>query len=128
VGGCRFPMSALGQKQTCAVHQPMSALPLIATSADVFQMSAKGPEADVRSIKSTGLRYGCFCCFGCLAAVALAWAIFVFSASTRRSAPLIGIARDSSEPDWLRGFRITAFPAESVSILMLDRMVATFWF
>ena len=24
-------MSALGQKQTCAMHQPMSALPLIAT-------------------------------------------------------------------------------------------------
>ena len=30
-------MSALGQKQTCAMHQPMSALPLIATvKADMY--------------------------------------------------------------------------------------------
>ena len=30
-------MSALGQKQTCAMHQPMSALPLIATAkADMY--------------------------------------------------------------------------------------------
>jgi hypothetical protein len=35
-------MSALGHKRTFAVHQPMSALPLIATSDASFQMSAKG--------------------------------------------------------------------------------------
>jgi hypothetical protein len=33
-------MSALGQKQTCAVHQPMSALPPIATLIAFFGMSA----------------------------------------------------------------------------------------
>jgi hypothetical protein len=33
-------MSALGQKQTFAVHQPMSALPPIATSNAFFGMSA----------------------------------------------------------------------------------------
>src|SRR5262249_50798576 len=71
--------------------------------------------------------HACFCCFGCLAAVTLAWAIFVFRTSTRRSAPLIGIARGSSTPDWLRGVRITAFPLESISILMPATMVATFW-
>src|SRR6516165_3127155 len=32
--------SALGQKQTCAVQEPMSALPPIATSIAVFGMSA----------------------------------------------------------------------------------------
>jgi hypothetical protein len=35
-------MSALGQKQTCAMHQPMSALPPIATvKADI-----RGPRVD----------------------------------------------------------------------------------
>src|SRR5262249_35832527 len=29
---CRFPMSALGQKRTCAAHKLMSALPPIATA------------------------------------------------------------------------------------------------
>src|SRR5262245_24032342 len=41
-------MSALGQKQTCAVHQPMSALPLIATAkADiqVWQWRRQPPPA-----------------------------------------------------------------------------------
>jgi hypothetical protein len=33
-------MSALGQKQTFAVHQPMSALPPIATSIAFFGVSA----------------------------------------------------------------------------------------
>src|SRR5262245_60441520 len=44
------PMSALGQKQTYAVHQPMSALPPIATiKADLSQtaMSALPPKADM---------------------------------------------------------------------------------
>ena len=36
-----------------------------------------------------------YCCFGCLAAVALASAIFLFNARTRSFAPLIGIARGS---------------------------------
>ena len=43
-------MSALGQKQTCAMHQPMSALPPIATAkADMPQtlMSALHPKADM---------------------------------------------------------------------------------
>jgi len=35
-------MSALGQKQTFALHQPMSALPPIATSIAFFGMSALG--------------------------------------------------------------------------------------
>ena len=35
-------MSALGQKQTYAVHQPMSALPPIATSIAFFSMCALG--------------------------------------------------------------------------------------
>src|SRR5262245_40763427 len=35
-------MSALGQKQTCTLHQPMSALPPIATSTAFFGMSALG--------------------------------------------------------------------------------------
>src|SRR5262249_22636032 len=35
-------MSALGQKQTFALHQPMSALPPIATSIAFFGMSAMG--------------------------------------------------------------------------------------
>src|SRR5262245_6832331 len=35
-------MSALGQKRTCAVHQPVSALPQIATSIAFFGMSAFG--------------------------------------------------------------------------------------
>ena len=35
-------MSALGQKQTYAVHNGMSALPLIATSIAFFGMSALG--------------------------------------------------------------------------------------
>ena len=45
-------MSALGQKQTFAVHQPMSALPPIATAkADMPQMimSALHPIADMCS-------------------------------------------------------------------------------
>jgi hypothetical protein len=43
-------MSALGQKQTCAMHQLMSALPPIATAkADTPQMvmSALTPKADM---------------------------------------------------------------------------------
>ena len=44
-------MSALGQKQTCAMHQPMSALPLIATAkADMYPangQSASPPKADI---------------------------------------------------------------------------------
>src|SRR5262245_59095249 len=35
-------MSALGQKRTFALHQPMSALPPKATSNATFGMSAKG--------------------------------------------------------------------------------------
>jgi hypothetical protein len=35
-------MTALGQKQTFALHQPMSALPPIATSIAFFGMSALG--------------------------------------------------------------------------------------
>ncbi|MFZ1187348.1 MAG: hypothetical protein WAO14_28885, partial [Pseudolabrys sp.] len=38
-------MSALGQKQTFAVQNAMSALPPIATSISYFQMSAKGKKA-----------------------------------------------------------------------------------
>jgi hypothetical protein len=40
-------MSALGQKQTCAPHKAMSALPPIATLSALFGMSALGPEAEV---------------------------------------------------------------------------------
>jgi len=36
------PMSALGQKQTCAVQLAMSAFPPIATSIAFFSMSALG--------------------------------------------------------------------------------------
>ena len=39
---CHGPMSALGQKQTCAVQSGMSALPPIATSIAFFGMSAMG--------------------------------------------------------------------------------------
>src|SRR4029453_6700321 len=78
-------------------------------------MSTLPPKADIRQRKTKSTKEQAFAraasgCFGYLAAVALAWAIFAFRASTRRSAPLIGLARGSSEPDWLRGFRITAFP------------------
>jgi hypothetical protein len=52
--------------------------------------------------------------FRCLAAVALASAIFVCRVFTRRFAPLVGIARASSAPDRLRGVRITASPLESI--------------
>jgi len=42
-------MSALGQKQTCAVQNVMSALPPIATSIAFFGMSALGPIAELVS-------------------------------------------------------------------------------
>src|SRR5690348_1511576 len=46
-----FPMSALGQKQTYAVHQPMSALPPIATAKADMCGAARdvrfGPIADI---------------------------------------------------------------------------------
>jgi hypothetical protein len=42
-------MSALGQKQTFAVHQPRSALPPIATDMPQNVMSVLPPKADVRS-------------------------------------------------------------------------------
>jgi len=45
-------MSALGQKQTCAVHQPMSALPSIATLNAYFRKSAKGQERTWRAAAS----------------------------------------------------------------------------
>ena len=41
--------SALGQKQTFAVHQPMSALPPIATLIAYFGMSAMPPKAATKS-------------------------------------------------------------------------------
>src|SRR5262245_27885685 len=40
-------MSALGQKQTCAVHKRMSALPPIATLIAPFRHFSFGPEANV---------------------------------------------------------------------------------
>jgi hypothetical protein len=40
-------MSALGQKQTFAAQNGMSALPPIATSIAFFGMSAFGPKADI---------------------------------------------------------------------------------
>src|SRR5262245_26414532 len=53
-------MSALGHKQTCAIHQPMSALPPIATAkADMPQMvmSALLPKADMCGANEH-VRYG----------------------------------------------------------------------
>src|SRR5215510_15671498 len=54
------PMSALGQKRTCALHQRMSALPPIATSIAFFGMSALGqkrtPEPLTRSYRRRGLQ------------------------------------------------------------------------
>src|SRR5262245_1372700 len=58
--GMGRPMSALGQKQTYAVHQPMSALPPIATAkADLSQtaMSALPPKADMCSA-TRDVRFG----------------------------------------------------------------------
>ena len=55
----RSAMSALGQKQTCALQNPMSALPPIATAkADMPQMvmSALPPKADMCSAN----RHVCF--------------------------------------------------------------------
>jgi hypothetical protein len=40
-------MSALGQKQTCAVHQPMSALPPIADICGATWDVRYGPKADI---------------------------------------------------------------------------------
>jgi hypothetical protein len=45
---CR-PMSGLGQKQTCAVRQPKSALPPIATLTAFFGSSAFGNSGHLRS-------------------------------------------------------------------------------
>jgi hypothetical protein len=42
-GGTDQTMSALGQKQTCAMHQPMSALPPIATLIAFFGLSTRSP-------------------------------------------------------------------------------------
>jgi hypothetical protein len=52
-------MSALGHKQTCALHQPMSAIPPIATAKANFRkkaMSALPPKADMCS----ALAHVCF--------------------------------------------------------------------
>jgi hypothetical protein len=55
-------MSALGQKPTCALHQPMSALPPIATAkADFLQtvIPALPPEADIdRKLLNVGSSIG----------------------------------------------------------------------
>src|SRR5262249_17778998 len=42
------PMSALGQKQTYAAHQPMSALPLKADMCGATKDVRFGPKADIR--------------------------------------------------------------------------------
>jgi len=47
-------ISALGQKRTCAVHQPMSALPPKATSNATWRNVRFGPKADMGS--ATGVR------------------------------------------------------------------------
>jgi hypothetical protein len=49
-------MSALGQKQTYAVHKRMSALPPIATSIAFFGMSALGGRNCNWSVGTTGTR------------------------------------------------------------------------
>jgi hypothetical protein len=41
-------MSALGHKQTCAVQEPMSALPPKATSNATYAMSATGQKRTIR--------------------------------------------------------------------------------
>src|SRR5262245_60076936 len=48
-------MSALGQKQTCAVQKGMSALPPIATSIAFFGMSALGQKRTSTNWASDGL-------------------------------------------------------------------------
>ena len=103
-------MSAFGTSPGAGIPHP-------ALEYDFFEHVRYVPEADVAVCGAFGavcrqqlrrhLRYGYF---RCLAAVALASAVFVCRVFTRRFAPLIGIARGSSTPDWLRGVRITAFP------------------
>src|SRR5262249_40106992 len=46
-------MSALGQKQTFAVHQPMSALPPIADSCSALAHVRFGPKADIGAVMFT---------------------------------------------------------------------------
>src|SRR5215467_3199016 len=48
-------MSALGQKQTCAVHQPMSALPPIADKCCATRDVRLGPKADIGYLYSITL-------------------------------------------------------------------------
>jgi hypothetical protein len=69
-------MSALGQKQTCAMHQPMSALPPIATAKADFRtrscplypqkrkaMSALGQKRTSTGIMASGSRSNAWCRF-----------------------------------------------------------------
>jgi hypothetical protein len=42
-------MSALGQKQTFALRQPMSALPMKADMCGALANVCKGPKADIRT-------------------------------------------------------------------------------
>src|SRR5262245_33731949 len=49
---CTVVVSALGQKQTCALQEPMSALPPIATSIGFFRHVCFGPNADTRPVVS----------------------------------------------------------------------------
>src|SRR5262249_49154238 len=44
------PMSALGQKQTCALHSPMSALPPKADMCSALAHVCFGPKADIRRL------------------------------------------------------------------------------
>src|SRR5215475_1381847 len=48
-------MSALGQKQTCAVHSPVSALPPNATSNATYGMSALGQKSRHSFVRAPGL-------------------------------------------------------------------------
>ena len=50
-------MSALGQKQTYALHQPMSALPPIATLIAHFDLSALAISGHVRCTKNQSTAY-----------------------------------------------------------------------
>jgi len=45
-------MAALGQKQTYAVHEPMSALPPKADMCSATSDACFGPEADIRAFHS----------------------------------------------------------------------------